>query len=165
MHDGMLEIANNQGGKINTEAQYPYTSGGGKATGVCGAKAATAVQIGITGYANVTHGNETDLKQAAYEHAIISIAIDASQNDFQFYDSGVYDNTNCKNKQAQLDHGVAIVGYGISTAPSPSPGPGPGPGPAPGPMSCVEDDTEAKCKADAGCHWCTDGGEGFCFSM
>jgi hypothetical protein len=77
-----------QNGKINTEAQYPYTSGGGTSAGVCHAKPAHAVASGITGYANVTVGNETALKLAAHQHLIISVAIDASQQSFQFYEQG-----------------------------------------------------------------------------
>ena len=166
MHDGVLEIVNNQKGKFNTESQYPYTSGGGTSTGQCNAKPATAVTTGITGYANVTHGDEKALKQAAYEHAIISIGIDASQNSFQFYSSGVYDEPACHNTIDQLDHGVAIVGYGIDTSPSPSPGPGPGPSPGPGPADCPDQNTEKACKADTGCFWCNDPGiGGFCFSF
>ena len=69
MHDGYLEIVNNQGGKINTESQYPYTSGGGTSAGQCHAKPANAVPTGITGYANVTHGDEAALKAAALEAA------------------------------------------------------------------------------------------------
>lgn len=35
MHDGMMEIVKNHGGSINTETQYPYTSGGGTTLGKC----------------------------------------------------------------------------------------------------------------------------------
>lgn len=166
MHDGVLEIVNNQKGKFNTETQYPYTSGGGTSTGNCQAKPATAVTTGITGYANVTHGNETALKQAAFEHAIISIGIDASQGSFQFYSSGVYNEPACHNTIDQLDHGVAIVGYGVDTSPSPSPGPSPGPGPGPGPSDCPDQNDKKSCTADTGCYWCNDPGiGGFCFSF
>ena len=169
MHDGVLEIVNNHKGAINTEAQYPYVSGGGTTTGKCGAQPTKAVQAGITGYVNVTHGDEGALKQAAYEHAIISIAIDASQNDFQFYSAGVYDNPSCKNKQAQLDHGVAIVGYGSfsgpAPGPSPGPGPGPSPGPAPGPSDCIDNNSQKACSAETGCHWCSTIAGSFCFSF
>jgi hypothetical protein len=43
MHDGVLEIVNNQKGMFNTEKQYPYTSGGGTSKGNCHAKSSDAV--------------------------------------------------------------------------------------------------------------------------
>ena len=182
MHDGIMEIVNNQGGKIVTEDGYPYTSGGGHSAGVCHATehADDAVATGITGYANVTKGtpcqngqkgDEAALKVAAWKQPVLSIGIDASSMGFQFYDSGVYSDPTCKNKLSQLDHGVAIVGYGTYTGPSPSPGPGPGPPgpPMPGPASCPDNESQDKCEAVTGCHWCKDPGDptdpGFCFSF
>lgn len=165
MHDGYLEIINHHGGKINTEEQYPYTSGGGKSPGVCNADDSTAVQIPkFTGYTNVTSGDETALTQASATYPVISVAIDASQQSFQFYSSGVYDEPSCKNKIADLDHGVAVVGYGSTTAPSPGPSPGP---PGPGPADCPNNEDEKSCSAETGCHWCLPGGQppGFCFSF
>lgn len=162
MHDGIVEIVKDQGGMINTEKQYPYSSGGGTSKGVCHADNSASVPTGITGYANVTSGDEAALKQASYEKTIISIGIDASQQSFQFYSSGVYDEPKCHNKVAQLDHGVAIVGYGVGTAPAP----GPSPGPAPGPSDCVNNNDKKSCSAESGCHWCPlGGGDFFCFSF
>lgn len=86
MHDGIMEIVNNQGGIIDTEAQYPYTSGGGSSPGVCHAKS-TGVKSGITGYTQV-EANENALQVAASQK-VISIAIDASHGSFQFYSEGV----------------------------------------------------------------------------
>lgn len=111
MHDGVMEIINNQGNKANLESDYPYTSGGGTSRGVCGSKADVAVPTGFTGYANITSGDESNMKEAAYGN-LLSIGIDASQSSFQFYDSGVYDEPNCKTRAEDLDHGVSVVGYG-----------------------------------------------------
>lgn len=58
---------------------------------------------GITGYANVTFGDEDALKQAAHQHAVISIAIDASQMSFQFYSEG----KGCGMESDQLPAGRA----------------------------------------------------------
>jgi hypothetical protein len=121
-HDGVVEIVKNHGGKINTEQQYPYTSGGGKSGGVCNAKDSVAIDTGLTGYANVSgsgsiappYGNETALAYAVWQKGVISIGIDASSTGFQMYKKGVYNNLKCKKRQDLLDHGVAIVGYGTS---------------------------------------------------
>ena len=39
MHDGFLEIINGQKDLLNSETQYPYSSGSGTATGKCNTKA------------------------------------------------------------------------------------------------------------------------------
>lgn len=113
MHDGIVEIAKNHAGKINTEQQYPYTQ---KSKKKCKAKDATAVNAGITGYANVTSGDEAALKTAVATHPIISVGIDASSFAFQLYDRGIYNPRKCKNDSDDLDHGVAVVGYGSQGA-------------------------------------------------
>jgi len=148
MHDGYLEIINQQKGSINTESQYPYTSGGGTSKGKCNAKAG-GVATGFTGYANVTHGDEMALAAACAEHTVISVAIDASVSTFQFYSNGVYDEPQCKSDGNDLDHGVSVVGYGTYSGPSPSPTPTPTPTPAHG---CEAQQDEADCEK-AGCEW------------
>merc|ERR1711998_803685 len=67
----------------------------------------------------------------------------------------------------KLDHGVFIVGYGVFTGPAPGPNPGPPGPPGPGPANCPDNDSEAKCNKESGCHWCVPpgGGDGFCFSF
>merc|ERR1719183_1880751 len=65
MHDGIMEIAKQMKGAIDTEDQYPYTSGGGTSNGKCKAKTGGVV-TGISGYTQVTAGDETALMKAAY---------------------------------------------------------------------------------------------------
>jgi len=160
MHDGVMEIVKQMKGVFDTESEYPYTSGGGTSTGQCNAKTG-GVPTGISGYTQVTRGDEKALMMAAWKQPILAIGIDASQQSFQFYSEGVYVEPNCKNKVAELDHGVAIVGYGVYTGPSPAPGP-PGP-PQPGPADCVDNNDAKSCTAETGCHWCQD--VQFCMSF
>jgi cathepsin L len=150
--DGIREIARNMKGIFDTEKEYPYTSGGGSSTGQCKAKT-VGVQTGITGLTTTKSGDEAALKVAASQH-VVSIGIDASQQSFQFYSDGVYVEPQCKNGPNDLDHGVAIVGYGTFTGPAPGPSPGPGPSPAPGPDSCTDNTNSKTCRGQAGCHWC-----------
>jgi len=112
MHDCYLSVMK-QGG-LDTESTYPYegTSGDG-----CRFKKGSVIPgtANFSGYKNVTSGNETDLMAAAAVIPTVSIGIDASSPGFQLYRSGVYNPLFCKNKSDQLDHGVAIVGYGTES--------------------------------------------------
>jgi C1A family cysteine protease len=111
-HDGILFVANNNKGKINTNAQYPYSSGkSGKLTKCT--PASNPVNTGVTGYANITSGDESALTKAAYQYATISVGIDASSFQFQLYAGGVYSDHQCKNTPKALNHGVSVVGYGV----------------------------------------------------
>lgn len=149
-HDGIQNIVKN-GGRVATEAQYPYTSGkSGKLTR-CQRPASDWVQTAVTGYANVSSGDEDALMRATYSYGVISVGIDASSLGFQLYESGVYEDSNCGNTPDKLDHGVAVIGYGED---EPGP-PGPMP-PPPGPADCENNHYKAPCKGEAGCFWCTD---------
>lgn len=52
------------------------------------------------------------MKAAVASIGPISVAIDASNFDFQFYSGGIYFNKRCKVKDEDLDHAVLAVGYG-----------------------------------------------------
>jgi len=116
MHDCYMEIV--QLGADETEAVYPYTA---QSLGQCGFDATKAIPTPFTSYKQVVNCtqdpvkhtyncNENDLKAAAVT-TVISVGIDASQQSFQFYSSGVYNEPNCFSCD-NLDHGVAVVGYG-----------------------------------------------------
>ena len=64
------------------------------------------------GYVNVTKGSEQDLQVAIVAIASISVAIDASQDSFQFYKHGVYHKRHCL--AVDLDHAVLAVVYNKS---------------------------------------------------
>lgn len=98
-------------GGIESETSYPYkgTSGGG-----CHFDSSKVVGK-FSGYVNVTSGDEAALKAATFEKPVISVGIDASSIWFQLYLFGVYDHSSCKNSIDDLDHGVAVVGYGTDS--------------------------------------------------
>jgi cathepsin L len=99
-------IIDNSG--IDTESSYPYTAADGQCSYSAANRGAT-----IKSYVNVTSGDEGDLQTKAYAGPT-SVAIDASQNSFQFYSSGVYVEPQCSS--TQLDHGVLVVGWGVDTS-------------------------------------------------
>eukprot|EP01137_Pigoraptor_chileana_P030804 Opistho-2@17782 len=103
MDQGFDYIIKNKG--IDTEASYPYKAVDGK----CAYNAANSGAT-VSSYKDIPSGDESSLTDAAANIGPISVAIDASQSSFQFYSSGVYDETGCSS--SQLDHGVAVVGYG-----------------------------------------------------
>eukprot|EP01087_Luapelamoeba_hula_P010214 TRINITY_DN26_c0_g1_i2.p1 TRINITY_DN26_c0_g1~~TRINITY_DN26_c0_g1_i2.p1 ORF type:complete len:336 (-),score=51.84 TRINITY_DN26_c0_g1_i2:97-1104(-) len=105
MDDAFNYIIQNHG--IDTEASYPYTA----QDGTCQYNAANCGST-LASYQDVASGSESSLQTASAEQGPVSVAIDASQNSFQFYSSGVYYEPNCS--PTQLDHGVLAVGYGTS---------------------------------------------------
>jgi len=103
MDQGFEYIIKNGG--IDTEDSYPYTA----QDGTCHFNPNT-IGATMTSYKDIPTGDETALKQAVATVGPVSVAIDASQFDFQLYAGGVYDNEDCSS--TLLDHGVLAVGYG-----------------------------------------------------
>lgn len=100
--DYAFEFIINNGG-IDTESDYPYKGTGG----TCDQYRKNAKVVTIDGYEDVPENDEMAL-QKAVAHQPVSVAIEASGSAFQFYQSGVFTG-HCG---AELDHGVAAVGYG-----------------------------------------------------
>ena len=98
MDYGFQYILDNKG--IGSEASYPYTA----TDGTC--KKVPSV-VTITGFTDVPSNSETALMTAVAQQPV-SVAVEADQNSFQFYSSGVM-TTACGTS---LDHGVLAVGYG-----------------------------------------------------
>jgi len=92
-------IIQNKG--ICTEASYPYQAVDRSTCDSC-----TNV-VSISSYTDVTVDSEAALQQAVAQQPI-SVAIEADQEAFQFYSSGVLTGDCGTN----LDHGVLAVGYG-----------------------------------------------------
>jgi len=103
MDQAFAYIQQNKG--IDTETSYPYTA----QDGTC---VFTAANVGATdqGATDIASGDENALTNAIATVGPISVAIDASQNSFQFYSTGIYTDPDCSS--TQLDHGVTAVGYG-----------------------------------------------------
>jgi len=93
---------------IETDADYPYTSGNGD-TGTCKFKEAD-VKVQITGFEYVVKDgrkNDSILATGSYAHGPLSICVDASS--WQTYSSGIV-KRNCG---VDIDHCVQLVGWGI----------------------------------------------------
>jgi C1A family cysteine protease len=86
---------------LETEADYPYTA----QDGTCRFQSGKAHKVN-NGYSFVT-ANSTDQLKAALVNQPVSVLIEADQDVFQFYKSGVI-KLNCG---AALDHAVLAVGY------------------------------------------------------
>ncbi|XBI24438.1 hypothetical protein VPH35_049539 [Triticum aestivum] len=84
------------------EDAYPYTA---QQASTCNTGAPRVVTI--DGYEDVPANNEKALKKAVAAQPV-SVAVDAGG--FQFYSEGVFTG-ECGT---ELDHGVAVVGYGIT---------------------------------------------------
>ncbi|KAJ4786622.1 hypothetical protein LUZ62_037868 [Rhynchospora pubera] len=92
-----------ENGGITTEADYPYTA----EDGTCHSSNPV---VTIDGYEDVPHNNEKALLNAVANQPV-SVAIEASGRPFQFYKKGVFTGP-CGT---ELDHGVAVVGYGATS--------------------------------------------------
>ncbi|KAI3927657.1 hypothetical protein MKW92_049843 [Papaver armeniacum] len=103
--ENALEFIKENGG-ITTEQDYPYVA----EDGTCDANKENAHVVTIDGHEMVPAGDEEALMKAV-AHQPVSVAIDAEGTDFQFYSEGVFTSPECGK---ELDHGVAIVGYGTT---------------------------------------------------
>ncbi|XP_055811787.1 cysteine protease XCP1-like [Solanum dulcamara] len=100
--DYAFQFIVSQGG-LHKEDDYPYLM----EDGTCDEKRDESEVVTIDGYHDVPANDEQSLLKALANQPI-SVAIEASGRDFQFYKGGVFDG-HCGTA---LDHGVAAVGYG-----------------------------------------------------
>ncbi|KAF7822926.1 senescence-specific cysteine protease SAG39-like [Senna tora] len=101
MDDAFKFIIQNHG--LATETKYPYEG----VDGSCNSNGEANHAASIKGYEDVPANSEQALQKAVANQPV-SVAIDASGSDFQFYSSGVFTGS-CGT---ELDHGVTAVGYG-----------------------------------------------------
>ncbi|XP_027915817.1 vignain-like [Vigna unguiculata] len=90
---------------ITTENNYPYVA----RDGTCDTSKVQQPAVSIDGYESVPRNNEAALINVVANQPV-SVAIDAGGYDFQFYSEGVFTGL-CGT---ELNHGVAIVGYGTT---------------------------------------------------
>uniref|UniRef100_A0A1D1YUN4 Vignain n=1 Tax=Anthurium amnicola TaxID=1678845 RepID=A0A1D1YUN4_9ARAE len=102
--DYAFEFIKNNGG-ITTESNYPYTA----ADGTCDAVKVNSHVVVIDGHEDVPANDEDALMNSVAQQPV-SVAIEASGRPFQFYSEGVFTG-DCGT---ELDHGVAVVGYGAT---------------------------------------------------
>lgn len=94
---------------LESEADYPYTSGDTSTAGSCQYQSSKGV-VGASDYDMVT-ANSARALMSALDKGPVSVAIQADQPVFQFYTGGVITEASCGT---QLDHGVLAVGYSDS---------------------------------------------------
>ncbi|KAF3963543.1 hypothetical protein CMV_012083 [Castanea mollissima] len=90
-------------GGLHEEEDYPYLM----EEGSCEEQKEDMEVVKISGYQDVPQNDEESLLKAL-AHQPLSVAIEASGRDFQFYSGGIF-NGHCGT---ELDHGVTAVGYG-----------------------------------------------------
>ncbi|CAF3392478.1 unnamed protein product [Rotaria socialis] len=109
MDNAFKYVHENKG--IDDESTYPYV---GKDEAACKFRRKSVAST-CDGFVDIPQGNETALQEALAFQGPVSVAIDASQESFQFYVSGVYADEKCSSEN--LDHGVLAVGYGVTNDP------------------------------------------------
>jgi C1A family cysteine protease len=100
MNNVFQYVLDNKG--ICSQVDYPYEG----RDNTCRASNCKNV-MSITRYMNLPTKSDSAMVQALYRQ-VVSVAIEADRQSFQFYSNGVYNDVDCGTN---LDHGVALVGY------------------------------------------------------
>jgi len=102
-------------GGLNSEAEYPFQQKLGLVAHMKCRFNPDGTRVTVTGYVNITSGDQDELQDAVANVGPISVAIDASEN-LQLYSSGILDDVSCGSEFDDLNHGVLAIGYGQGTA-------------------------------------------------
>ena len=105
---GGVRYVMEQGGRIATDASYPYV--GQKQA--CRTTNLNQISLGNVQYNAIPEGDETKLAEALTTHGPVFIGIDADSRLFMFYKSGVLKINNCPTRRSEMDHAMTVVGYG-----------------------------------------------------
>lgn len=99
-------VIDEQKGDLMLESDYSYTA----VEGPCKFDA-TKAPGHLSGYVQVSGMKESDLIEKCAQYGPCCCAIDARQESFHLYESGIYDDLTCS--KMTLNHGVVLVGWGI----------------------------------------------------
>lgn len=94
-------------GGLCLESDYPYVSGTTRTAGTCETSCTPVEGSQVQSFVDVPASSDNSM-MSALSLQPVSIAIQADQQAFQLYKSGVFTGS-CGSK---LDHGVLLVGYG-----------------------------------------------------
>lgn len=92
---------------IDDEKSYPYKAYKDK----CKFNKNKSVMTALAS-ARLPEGDERTLKEVVAKFGPVAVAIDASNQEFQYYESGVHYSETCHSTKEDLNHGVLVVGYG-----------------------------------------------------
>jgi C1A family cysteine protease len=95
----------NRCGGICRESAYPYLG----YVYYCADQHCSST-VTCAGFSTLPSGSENSLLDAVYNIGPISVTVDASSIQFQYYTSGIYCDTSCS--QSNLNHAMLVVGYG-----------------------------------------------------
>jgi C1A family cysteine protease len=101
-----------QSGKIATLASYPYTA----KQGSCKTTGLSQVNLGTIKYTDIKQGDEKGLADALVKYGPMFIGLHVSDDALMFYQSGVVKINNCKNGRNDIEHALALVGYGYDNS-------------------------------------------------
>jgi len=101
---GAIQLVIKEGG-IEKESDYPYHARMGTCQFTKSKKAAS-----VTGVKILQSGQESAIQSAVAKVGPVAVAIDAGQQSFQHYKSGVYVDAKCD--KVNQNHVVLAVGYG-----------------------------------------------------
>ncbi len=103
-----INYLSGQGGKIATTDSYPYVG----TAETCKTDGINEVDLGNIEYGSTKAGNEKELAKALVKYGPMYIALNADSDLLMFYQAGVLKIDHCPNRPQNLNHALALVGYG-----------------------------------------------------
>lgn len=91
-----------------TADKYPYTGAESGANNSCSNHPS---DWKISDFKTITKGSEEDLKDAICRFGPVSVAFDASSEEFMHYHAGIFMDPDCST--TKTTHGALVVGYGL----------------------------------------------------